>query len=383
MSLCKVKLNSLEGESSNPVLISPLVCRENDSCRDLRAKLESAGCVEWPFEFWDVEEKCRIKRTFEGMNTVGERVYVIPAEPVGDEGLAKRRRTNDGSWREGEGFRDGDELLGFCPPVEEAELPDHSDAPADPTTSSLSPPCAASPDGTEPYSASNLESTQVSDEVMEKFKSQVLKLQKELLEMDFDDHLWHLKSYDQNDVGVVKLHCGECKKDFGNSTGDYCKSILFANFKNSHLQSSLHIRSWCRRKGVECLNHPQSQAPKGKTIILTAADHKRLVEDGLRVLEEVNNSVDGGLGPFVVIGDEDATRLKSFWYKVRCKVDGEIFQLCPARKNLKANLENHIHGLKHSKAVQELSAGERTSSNAIYSGRRGRPTSSTRTIGNQ
>ena len=149
MSLCKVKLYSLDAESSNPVLISPLVCRENGSCRDLRSKLESRGCVEWPFEFWDIEEKCRIKQTFEGMNTVGERVYVIPAEPVGDEGLAKRRRINDGSWREDKGFRDGEEMLGFCPLVEEAEVPDHSDAPADPTTSTLSPPCAALPDGTD------------------------------------------------------------------------------------------------------------------------------------------------------------------------------------------------------------------------------------------
>lgn len=61
-----------------------------------------------------------------------------------------------------------------------------------------------------------------------------------------------------------------------------------------------------------------------------------------------------------------------------------MFQLCPAKKNLKANLQNHAYGLKHSKAVQDLSVGERTSSNAIYTGRKGRPSSSSRsTVGNQ
>jgi len=171
--------------------------------------------------------------------------------------------------------------------------------------------------------------------------------------MDFDDHLWYMKSYDLNDVGVVKLHCGECEKNFRGTNGDHSKSAihnLFANSKKSHLQSSLHIRSWCRRKGMEYSNLPQSQAPKGKAIILTTADYMRLVEEGLAILEEVNSSVDSVQGPFVVIGDEDVMQLKSFWYKVRCKVDGEIFQLCPPR-NLKANLESHVHGLKYSNAL--------------------------------
>ena len=86
----------------------------------------------------------------------------------------------------------------------------------------------------------------------------------------------------------------------------------------------------------------------------------------------------------MVFGDQDMTELKSFWYKVKCKVDGEMFQLCSARKNLKANLLNPLHGLKHSKALQDLAPAERTSSNAIYTGRKGRPFSSSRsTVGNQ
>jgi len=70
---------------------------------DLRAKLESVDCMEWPFEFWDVNEKCMIKRTFEGMNLVEDRIYVIPACEVGDEGPTKRGQIETRLCRDGEG----------------------------------------------------------------------------------------------------------------------------------------------------------------------------------------------------------------------------------------------------------------------------------------
>jgi hypothetical protein len=65
--------------------------------------------------------------------------------------------------------------------------------------------------------------------------------------IDLDDHIWHLKLWDLNGVLVVKLSCEECNKDFGGINGDHSKTAnpnLCANFKKSHMMSTLHIKSW-------------------------------------------------------------------------------------------------------------------------------------------
>jgi hypothetical protein len=67
--------------------------------------------------------------------------------------------------------------------------------------------------------------------------------------------------------------------------------------------SNAHIRNWCRRKGIPWIEHPQSSVQKGKTLILTAEDHKRAVEDGLMILDMVNRDICAEGGPFVAIGD--------------------------------------------------------------------------------
>jgi hypothetical protein len=43
--------------------------------------------------------------------------------------------------------------------------------------------------------------------------------------------------------------------------------------------------------------------------------------------------------------------VKYFWYKVRCKYCNDILALCPPKKNLEANLQNHLGGTKHEKPV--------------------------------
>jgi hypothetical protein len=92
-------------------------------------------------------------------------------------------------------------------------------------------------------------------------------LKKELKLISLEDHIWTLKSFDNNNVGVVKLQCGECQKDFGGGSGDHSKSTihnLFSNFKKSHIMSNAHIRNWCRRKGIPWIEHPQFSVQKGK-----------------------------------------------------------------------------------------------------------------------
>jgi hypothetical protein len=111
-------------------------------------------------------------------------------------------------------------------------------------------------------------------EVEEKSMKTAEKLRKILIQIDLQDHLWHLRSWDDNGVPMVKLYCGECKKDFGGNSGDYSKAAihnLLNNFKKSHILYTLHVKAWCRRKGISFEDHPQTKS--GKAVILTAADH--------------------------------------------------------------------------------------------------------------
>ena len=72
-------------------------------------------------------------------------------------------------------------------------------------------------------------------------------------------------------------------------------------------------------------DHTQSVASRGKHAVLTTLDHRHAVTEGLGILKIVNDfvSVDGG--PFVLVGDPAIEELKSFWYKVRCKLCGDLF----------------------------------------------------------
>jgi hypothetical protein len=143
----------------------------------------------------------------------------------------------------------------------------------------------------------DLQSLLIPQEAIDKYKMCHARLKKELKLISLEDHIWTLKSFDNNNVGVVKLQCGECQKDFGGGSGDHSKSTihnLFANFKKSHIMSNAHICNWCRRKGIPWTEHPQSSVQKGKTLILTAEDHKRAVEDGLAILDMVISVQKGG-----------------------------------------------------------------------------------------
>jgi hypothetical protein len=101
------------------------------------------------------------------------------------------------------------------------------------------------------------------------------------------------KSWDQNGVGIVKVHCIECVKDFGGCTRDHSKVVvsnLFSNFIKSHIISTAHIRSWYCRKGVNFYNNPQFAANKGKSIIMSMDDHRRAVTDGLEIMHRVKKT---------------------------------------------------------------------------------------------
>jgi hypothetical protein len=183
-----------------------------------------------------------------------------------------------------------------------------------------------------------------------------------------------------NDIKVVKVHNAECGKDFGSSTRDHSKSSihnLFMNFKKSHLMSVVHIRNWCQRKEIQFEDHPQSQAGKGKTMVLTPADHKHLVLERIEILDALNEDIGGEKKTFDVIGDLNSEEVRSFWFRVKCNFCGDYFMLCPPKKNLEVNLRNHVNGLKHSKILDDHLL--KAESSTLLSGQRSRPTKSAST----
>ena len=233
-----------------------------------------------------------------------------------------------------------------------------------------------------------LQSTLLATDVLENYKQGAEKLRKELESLDLADHKWDLKTYDHYGLAVVKIYCGECKREIGGTGRDHSRIVvqnLFANFKKSHLHSALHIKQWCRKRGLVYSDHPK-EGKSNKPIILTPADHRRLVEEGVSILQSVNDLISSNDPPFVIVGDVGVPQLKSFWFKVRCKLDEELLLVCPQKGNLRQNLENHVHGLVHTKCCEDLAAASSSSKSscALSSGKWGRPTARSRsTTGNQ
>ena len=196
--------------------------------------------------------------------------------------------------------------------------------------------------------------------------------------------MWHLESYDLNGLGVVQLFCDECHKQFGGKGGDNSKLAIhnfFASFKQKHLQTNIHLNAWCRQKGLRWKDHPQSLSTESKPVKMTFADHRRAVEEGFSIVESVNALAGAEDNTFVVLGDPTTLELKSFWYKVRCKLCGDLMQLCPPWKNLQANLEMHLNGFKDTKGVEDARANSnRAVTGPTSSDQRGRPPIATRVV---
>lgn len=71
----------------------------------------------------------------------------------------------------------------------------------------------------------------------------------------------------------------------------------------------------------------------------------------------------------------------SNWFKVRCAIcPKEIFQLCPPKRNLEANLFNHVQGVVHAKTLEDLNAKSAQRS-PLSTGKRGKPSRSSASNG--
>jgi hypothetical protein len=62
--------------------------------------------------------------------------------------------------------------------------------------------------------------------------------------------------------------------------------------KKTHLYTTLHICILCRRPSLSHNEHPQSAAPKGKTIVLSAEDHGKAVQEGIEIVNDINDTTD-------------------------------------------------------------------------------------------
>ena len=139
-----------------------------------------------------------------------------------------------------------------------------------------------------------LTSSLIAADLMERYADFECKTRKELQNRDMEDHNWVFKSFDKNEVVIVKLHYLECGKDCGGSSGKHSKdavSNLFNNFKNSHVVTEGHIRQYYRKKGIPY--EPRSGATSGKgesSPTLTLVNHKELVQEGIRTTNNVNDT---------------------------------------------------------------------------------------------
>ena len=189
-----------------------------------------------------------------------------------------------------------------------------------------------------------------------------------------DDHCWSLRSWDQDGVAVVKVYCGECRGLNGGSNRKHTKSVvtnLFSNFRKSH--SAGHIRNYCQQKGLQVSEHPQAGGSRNNPIVVTAIDHRRMVEEGIGILGTVNESIDAQKSTFQLIGDPTDPVMKAYWFKVKCLAcPREVFQLYSSKNNLEANLMNHVYGVMYAKTLEDLDckSGRGTT---LSTGKRGRP----------
>ena len=90
----QVKIWTMGSDLGIPKFYSKVKVLADETYASLRLRLEEKQALEWPFQFWDKEDCCRIRQKMEGLNDVVADVYVLPLCSE-DEGPLKRRRLED------------------------------------------------------------------------------------------------------------------------------------------------------------------------------------------------------------------------------------------------------------------------------------------------
>lgn len=90
-TLSRIKLWTLEEEGADPEYFGKVDVGSALTYEALRIILEGNDLLEWPFEFWDVEDKGRVRKKLERVNVFGAEVHVIRAGQEDTESQKRRR----------------------------------------------------------------------------------------------------------------------------------------------------------------------------------------------------------------------------------------------------------------------------------------------------
>jgi len=86
-----IKLWTLEDKEADLDFFGKLKVGDGKSFASLRERLETANILDWPFEFWDVEDACWILKRIEALNDIQEDMYVIPLDSANPQTIKRRR----------------------------------------------------------------------------------------------------------------------------------------------------------------------------------------------------------------------------------------------------------------------------------------------------
>jgi hypothetical protein len=199
-----------------------------------RIFLQEEGLVDFQFDFWIIDDKKWMLQRFERFNIVGEEVCVIQQTSVDEDVSEKRKVIEDHAIV----------LDSHCSP------PDGLDIMFDNTNKDI---YIGQSSGVLVEEGLVYENNHLFEillkEIFLKYQQGVEKLRRDLATILLGDNLWHLKTWDANNVAIVKIHCGECVKDFGGTNNDHGNQVvsnLFANFRKHHLHTIQHICNLCQ-----------------------------------------------------------------------------------------------------------------------------------------
>ena len=77
----KIRLFALDHDYTELVFIGKIKATKQEPYSDLWPRLEKACVVEWPLDFWHVEDGLRIRKQLEPLNEIGDIVHVIRVAP--------------------------------------------------------------------------------------------------------------------------------------------------------------------------------------------------------------------------------------------------------------------------------------------------------------
>jgi len=95
---------------------------------------------------------------------------------------------------------------------------------------------------------------------------------------------------------------------------------LFPNFRKSHLNTVGHIKNYYQQKEVKFVDHLQAGSTRSNPMVITVADHKSMVSEGIEIVATVNESLDLKKVTFKVVGDLLDSIMKAFWFRVKCLI---------------------------------------------------------------